>query len=236
MGWVQSGILYLRFERDFAITKAECCQTHTHKTLHYSVIETAPWLLLIFLKIEEIGIFWLPLIFLKIEKIGFKYLLCSSSFFLILFPSFFLPFFLSSYSITHNSKTIGWIWTFYICNKCSAIGHLPFPDWAAWLELHASYDWRATAPNTHHGLFPIFHYMRIQVQLENHRLPATPLHTKRLHHYRRCFTSCWKRQSSCNLQATVLFKHRSLVVLCASMIDNDTQCGYDCIIIRDSVF
>ena len=29
------------------------------------------------------------------------------------------------------------------------------------LELYASYDWWATAPNTHHGLFSIHHFVRI---------------------------------------------------------------------------
>ena len=41
------------------------------------------------------------------------------SFVLSVFRSFFL-------SITRNSKTVGCIRTFYICNKCSTIGDLPF--------------------------------------------------------------------------------------------------------------
>ena len=31
MGWVQNGVLYLRYRRDFAIKKAERCKAFIHK-------------------------------------------------------------------------------------------------------------------------------------------------------------------------------------------------------------
>ena len=47
--------------------------------------------------------------------------------------------------------------TFYVWNECYTIEDLPFSG----LELYASYDWRDTAPNTHHGLFLIHHFVHI---------------------------------------------------------------------------
>ena len=56
----------------------------------------------------------------------------------------------------HNSKTIGCMnvlhmqWMLYY-GRSSFYG----------FELHASYEWWTTAPNMHHGLFPICHFVPI---------------------------------------------------------------------------
>ena len=54
MGLVQNCILYLRYRSNFVITKAEHFKTFTQKSLHYSIVETAPRLLLTFPKVEKI--------------------------------------------------------------------------------------------------------------------------------------------------------------------------------------
>ena len=54
MGWVQDGILYLRYKSDFTITKAEHGKAFMHKYLYYSNVESAPRLLLAFLKVVKI--------------------------------------------------------------------------------------------------------------------------------------------------------------------------------------
>ena len=53
MGRVQIGILYLRYRSDLVIMKAEHCKAFTQKTLYYSIVENAPRLLLVFLKVAK---------------------------------------------------------------------------------------------------------------------------------------------------------------------------------------
>ena len=54
MGWIQNGVLYLRYGSHFAIVKAERCKAFTHKNLHYFILESASRLSLTFLKVEKI--------------------------------------------------------------------------------------------------------------------------------------------------------------------------------------
>ena len=54
MGQVQNGGLYWRYRSNSTIMKAECCKAFTHKTHHYSIVESAPRLPLTFLKVERI--------------------------------------------------------------------------------------------------------------------------------------------------------------------------------------
>ena len=56
IGQVQNGILYLSYRSDFAITKAERCKAFTQKNLHYSIVGSAPRILLTFSKSRKLSI------------------------------------------------------------------------------------------------------------------------------------------------------------------------------------
>ena len=156
MGRVQNGVLYLRYRRDFVITKAECCRAFTHKIPLLFYCRNCSQ--------ASASTSQSPLIVFK--NIHFAILLS------------FLLF------ITYNSKTIRHTRMFYIQNGWY------YQRSFSGLELHAGYDWQARAPNTHHGLLPLYHFVRISTTLKNHGMPAALLHTKSLLYYRGCFVSC----------------------------------------------
>ena len=101
MGRVQNGVPYLRYEQ-----KKNAAKHLYTSTLYYSSVDSAPKL---------------PLAFLKVAKIVRKYIR-----FVVVVLLLLLSFFPSFFFITHNSKTIGRIRTFYVRNECYTIEDLPF--------------------------------------------------------------------------------------------------------------
>ena len=100
------------------------------------------------------------------------------------------------------------------------------------LELYASYEWRATAPNMHHGLFLICHFVCISsitrkpwCTCNSTTHQTTPLLPRML---------CFKLKAVKQLQPTSYApcKHRCLFILCTSTNDNKTQGVDDCIMYR----
>ena len=121
----------IRYRCSSQKNKAEECKSLQTTSLCYSIAKSTPQVLLTFI---------------KFQKTKHEY------FNTVNFLSFFLL--LSSYSATHNFKTIRHMWLIYISNDriiyisndCSAAGYLPFLVWGSVRATTSDYGHETVSP------------------------------------------------------------------------------------------